>query len=70
LLARGMILDAGSKPAFNLPIFFSNARARHGRSPALGADNALVLSMLGEPGDGVSQSLGSGRDAGSPQPFR
>jgi crotonobetainyl-CoA:carnitine CoA-transferase CaiB-like acyl-CoA transferase len=69
LLARGMILDAGSKPAFNLPIFFSNARARHGRSPALGADNALV-SVLREPGDGVRQSLGSGHDAGSRQSLR
>jgi alpha-methylacyl-CoA racemase len=70
LRARAMILDDGGKPAFNLPIFFSNARAQHGRSPALGADNALVLSGLRGPGDGVKQNLGSGHDPDGRQSLR
>ncbi|SMG02083.1 CaiB/BaiF CoA transferase family protein [Burkholderia singularis] len=48
LRARGMVLDDGGKPAFNLPIFFDNACATHGPSPALGADNDGVLGALAQ----------------------
>jgi crotonobetainyl-CoA:carnitine CoA-transferase CaiB-like acyl-CoA transferase len=41
--ARGMVVDDGGKPAFNLPIQFSHAFVRQGASPALGADNEAVL---------------------------
>jgi alpha-methylacyl-CoA racemase len=46
LLARGMVVDDGGKPAFNLPILFSDANASHGPAPALGADNETVLGSL------------------------
>ncbi len=41
--ARGMIVEEGGKPAFNLPIQFSNAFVRGGRSPGLGEHTAEVV---------------------------
>lgn len=48
LVARGMVLDDHGKPAFNLPIFFDNAEATHGPSPALGADNEAILQIAAQ----------------------
>jgi len=45
-LARGMVEDDGGKPAFALPIRFSAPLPAVGPAPALGADNAAVLSPL------------------------
>jgi alpha-methylacyl-CoA racemase len=47
LRARGMVEEAGGKPAFALPIRFSHPPAPCGDSPALGADNESVLSGIG-----------------------
>ncbi len=41
---RGMVLDDGGKPAFNLPIKFGSAVVQNGVSPRLGADNDSLLS--------------------------
>ena len=46
VVARKMVVDDNGKPAFNLPIFFSNAEAVNGRAPKLGADNDAVLGPL------------------------
>jgi len=43
LRARGLIVDDGGKPAFGLPIAFSNPPPAAGPSPALGQHNAEVL---------------------------
>ena len=42
LRARGLIVDDGGKPAFGLPIRFSDPPKPAGPSPALGADNGTV----------------------------
>ncbi|SDY43729.1 CaiB/BaiF CoA-transferase family protein [Pseudomonas sp. NFIX28] len=44
--ARGMVLDDGGKPAFDLPIRFSDGHVRVGRAPGLGADNQSILTAL------------------------
>ena len=46
--ARGMIVEEGGKPAFNLPIQFNNAFARAGNSPRLGEHTAEVIGTLPE----------------------
>lgn len=44
--ARGMVLDDGGKPAFDLPIRFSGGHVHLGQAPDLGADNHDVLASL------------------------
>jgi alpha-methylacyl-CoA racemase len=48
LQARGMVLEEGGKPVFNLPILFDNAEPVHGPCPALGADNAAVWAAAAQ----------------------
>lgn len=44
--ARGMVQQVGGKPVFNMPIQFSNAETRSGKSPTLGAHNNEVLGNV------------------------
>ncbi|CRM75711.1 CoA transferase [Pseudomonas sp. 25 R 14] len=44
--ARGMVLDDAGKPAFDLPIKFTDGHVQVGRAPDLGADNQSILSAL------------------------
>ncbi|MGH8461227.1 MAG: CaiB/BaiF CoA transferase family protein [Stenotrophobium sp.] len=44
--ARGMVQQVNGKPAFAMPIQFSNAITQQGESPKLGAHNAEVLGAL------------------------
>jgi alpha-methylacyl-CoA racemase len=46
LRARGMVVDDAGRPAFNLPIHFSNAQGRQAASPKLGEDTADILNEL------------------------
>lgn len=45
--ARGLVEMVGGKPAFAMPIQFSEPRLRLGDSPALGQHNAEVLAQFG-----------------------
>jgi crotonobetainyl-CoA:carnitine CoA-transferase CaiB-like acyl-CoA transferase len=49
LRARGLIGDDNGKPAFNLPIVFSDAPPAVAPSPALGQHNAEVLGLVSPP---------------------
>ncbi|HSW12542.1 MAG TPA: CaiB/BaiF CoA-transferase family protein [Solimonas sp.] len=49
LRARGMIEEVDGKPAFALPILFSDQPAAVGPAPALGADTREVLAALKKP---------------------
>lgn len=44
--ARGFVEDVGGKPAFRLPIQFSNAHVQGGEVPKLGAHTQSVLAAL------------------------
>jgi crotonobetainyl-CoA:carnitine CoA-transferase CaiB-like acyl-CoA transferase len=46
VVARGMIVNDGGKPAFDLPIRFTHGHTAVGRAPELGADNQQVFAAM------------------------